>query len=120
MRKLFNFIVTLTMGVMVGYFLTTLIRCPDLRQYLNDNRGTILGFGGLLITSGIKTLPPPGTPFVLYDWLYDWSHQFFNLPNTRLNPMPTIVPPLAASTVPVAPAAPVYTPRATEERAHVV
>lgn len=36
----------------------------------------------LLLTSGISTMPAPGSKLAwrtFYTWLYDWSHQFLNL-----------------------------------------
>jgi len=66
-------------------------------EYIYGNKVSIITFGGLLITSGVKTLPAPGTPFTPYAFLYDWSHQFFNIPNTRMqqSPPPVLIPPVA-------------------------
>ena len=47
----------------------------------------------LLLTSAVKTFPLPGQPFRMYTFLYDWSHQFLNITNTRLSPQPVITPP---------------------------
>jgi hypothetical protein len=49
----------------------------------------------LVVTSGIKVLPPPGTPFNLYTFWFDWMHQLFNINNTRLTTAPVITPPAA-------------------------
>jgi hypothetical protein len=65
-------------------------------QYLYANKISILSFGGLLVTSAVKVMPPPGTPFSLYTFVYDWTHQFFNLTNTRLATTPINTPPAAA------------------------
>ncbi len=66
--------------------------------YIYGNKVSIITFGGLLITSAVKTLPSPGTKFQFYAFVYDWSHQFFNIPNTRLQqaPTPVIAPTLEA------------------------
>lgn len=64
-------------------------------SYVGEHGKTVLAFGGLLVTSAIKTLPPPGTPFKWYEFFYDWSHQFFNLPNNRLLAGAVPTPPLA-------------------------
>ncbi len=63
-------------------------------EYLYGNKVSIITFGGLLATSAVKTLPAPGVPFKFYAFFYDWSHQFFNIPNTRLlqAPPPVVVP----------------------------
>lgn len=53
-------------------------------QFFLQNKGVILFNGGLLVTSAIKVLPMPGTGFQPYTFFYDWTHQFFNLTNTRL------------------------------------
>jgi hypothetical protein len=70
--------------------------------YCWTNKGTILAIGGLIVTSGIKTLPIPGEKFKIYEWFYDWAHQFFNLPNNRLAhteiPTPPIPQPLNENT----------------------
>lgn len=50
----------------------------------------------LMVTSAVKTFPLPGQPFNLYTFMYDWSHQFFNITNTRLSSQPVITPPEAA------------------------
>lgn len=52
--------------------------------YVHDNRLPIVTFATLFITAGIKTLPIPGQPFLLYTWFYDWTHQYLNITNTRL------------------------------------
>lgn len=64
-----------------------------LKTYVYDNRLAILSGLGLLGSSAIKTLPLPGSPFQMYTWFYDWSHQFLNITNTRLNTTPVITPP---------------------------
>lgn len=61
--------------------------------YLYANKVSIGAFAGLVISSGVKTLPPPGYPFELYTFLYDWSHQFLNITNTRLSTQQIITPP---------------------------
>jgi hypothetical protein len=68
----------------------------ELGNYLYANKISILSFGGLLLTSAVKVMPPPGTPFSFYTFLYDWTHQFFNLTNTRLATTPINTPPAAA------------------------
>jgi hypothetical protein len=62
-------------------------------NYLYGNRVAIGAAIVTLTTAGVKTAPPPGIPFDLYTWLYDFFHQVFNITNTRLNPAPTITPP---------------------------
>lgn len=64
-----------------------------LHDYLYDNRVAIISGLTLLISSAVKTLPVPGTPFASYTFFYDWSHQFLNITNTRLNPVPPLTPP---------------------------
>ena len=54
------------------------------------------GYVALLTTSAVKTLPLPGQPFSVYTFFYDWSHQFFNITNTRLSTEPVKTPPEAA------------------------
>lgn len=51
----------------------------------------------LMVTSAVRTFPIPGQPFNMYTFLYDWSHQFFNITNTRLSPQPVITPPEASN-----------------------
>jgi hypothetical protein len=50
----------------------------------------------LMVTSAVKTFPLPGQPFKVYTFFYDWSHQFFNITNTRLSSQPVITPPQPA------------------------
>ena len=68
----------------------------EIWNYLYSNRLAIISAASLLFTAAVKTAPPPGTKFDLYTWLYDWSHQFLNISNTRLNTQPTITPPESA------------------------
>ncbi len=71
------------------------------------NKLPILAALMTLVTAGVKTAPPPGHPFNLYEWAYDWTHQVFNITNTRLNPAPILTPP--ASTPSATPPIPVKT-----------
>ena len=67
---------------------------------LLNNKGAILAFAGLLISSGVKTLPLPNTPWAManiYTWFYDWSHQFLNITNTRLATTAVPTPPEPAA-----------------------
>lgn len=50
----------------------------------------------LLTTAAIKVAPVPGQPFKPYQFLYDWAHQYLNIPNLRLTPGPVITPPTTA------------------------
>jgi hypothetical protein len=65
--------------------------------YLYDNRVAIISGVTLLISSAVKTLPPPQTKFDGYSFFYDWSHQFLNITNTRLVTTPVITPPASAA-----------------------
>lgn len=67
-----------------------------LRDYWYDNRVPIMAGLTLLISSAVKTLPAPGTPFSFYTFFYDWSHQFLNITNTRLTTQPIVTPPAAS------------------------
>ena len=64
------------------------------------DKASIITFSVLIITAGIKTAPVPGPPWFTWDWKtfytwwYDWVHQFFNLPNTRLAIISPPAPPL--------------------------
>lgn len=73
-----------------------------LHAYWYDNRLAIISGMTLLISSAVKTLPMPGTPFQWYTFLYDWSHQFLNITNTRLDAKAPTTPPLPAG-APTAP-----------------
>lgn len=64
-----------------------------LHDYWYDNRLPIISAASLLISSAVKTLPSPGTPFEWYTFLYDWSHQFLNITNTRLTTATIPTPP---------------------------
>lgn len=77
-----------------------------LHDYWYDNRLAIISGATLLISSAVKTLPMPGTSFQWYTFLYDWSHQFLNITNTRLNPTPPATPPLPAGNAQLEPHAP--------------
>lgn len=55
---------------------------------INYHWASITVFSGLAMTSMVKVLPVPGTPFQWYPFLYDWIHQFLNMPNNRLTPKP--------------------------------
>lgn len=47
----------------------------------------VIGFAAWqLLSSGILTLPEPGTKFSGYGWLFDWSHQFLNTKAARKPP----------------------------------
>jgi hypothetical protein len=48
-------------------------------HFILANKIALMSFGGLAITSAVKVMPPPGTPFNLYTFLYEWAHQFLNL-----------------------------------------
>lgn len=64
-----------------------------LHDYWYDNRLPIISGVTLLISSAVKTLPVPGTAFRWYTFLYDWSHQFLNITNTRLTNATIPTPP---------------------------
>lgn len=64
-----------------------------LGSWIIANKGEIMFTSGLLITSLVMVLPPPGTPWNTYTVLYDWSHQFLNQKNTRLSKEPIPSPP---------------------------
>lgn len=64
-----------------------------LHDYWYDNRLPIISGLTLLVSSAVKTLPPPGTPFSFYTFFYDWSHQFLNITNTRLTTASVITAP---------------------------
>lgn len=72
------------------------INWPALGNYLYGNRVAIISGVGLIVSSGVKSLPIPGRKFSTYEFVYDWSHQFLNITNTRLNTQPTITPPETA------------------------
>jgi hypothetical protein len=40
---------------------------------------------GLLFTAAVKVMPIPGQPFKPYEFVYDWVHQYLNMPNLRLS-----------------------------------
>ena len=63
--------------------------------YLHDNRLPIMAAIVTVITAAIKTSPVPNS--VLGKWVYGFSHQLFNITNTRLNSTPTVTPPETAS-----------------------
>jgi hypothetical protein len=60
-------------------------------DYLYGNRVAIGGGAMLTLTAAIKTAPEPIS--TLGKWIYDFSHQVFNITNTRLNTTPTLTPP---------------------------
>lgn len=67
---------------------------------IENNKTAILAFLGLVVSSGVKTLPLPGTPWgwaTAYTWIYDWSHQFLNVTNTRLATTAVPTPPEPAA-----------------------
>lgn len=54
-------------------------------------------YAGILaiVTAAVKTAPvPTPTSRPTYTWFYDFTHQFFNVTNTRLNSAPIITPPM--------------------------
>jgi hypothetical protein len=61
--------------------------------YLYANRLPIISALSLLVGAAVKTAPPPGTKFDLYTWVYDFSHQFLNITNTRLTTSSIVTPP---------------------------
>lgn len=69
---------------------------PRLGNYLYGNRAPIILGVTAIGTALVKTAPPPGQPFNLYEWAYDFWHQFLNITNTRMNTTPTITPPSPA------------------------
>lgn len=64
--------------------------------YLWEHKLPILGALMMITTAAIATMPPPGQPFNLYTWIYDWSHQVLNIKNTRLIGEPIPTPPADA------------------------
>jgi hypothetical protein len=68
-------------------------------NYFYDNRVAIISGVTLLVSSAVKTLPQPGITFDRYTFLYDWSHQFLNITNTRPVATPVTPPVLAAESV---------------------
>jgi hypothetical protein len=91
-----HFLLPCVTGVVIGVVIASILAHGGVISYAIANKGAVIAFGGLFVTSGFKTIPPPGTPFDLFTWFYDWGHQFFNLPNNRLNPVPSPQPPLPA------------------------
>ncbi len=64
---------------------------------INYHWASITVFGGLLVTSAIKSMPMPDGKSAWYLFFYDWGHTFFNLPNPReilANQQPVAAPPL--------------------------
>lgn len=54
------------------------MNCPPLVEFLSNHKFVV----GLVATAGIITMPSPGSPLnwkTLYQWFYDWVHQFLNL-----------------------------------------
>lgn len=58
----------------------------EIWAYLYGNRLAIISAVSLIVSSAVKTAPPPGTKFDLYTWFYDWTHQFLNITNSRSTP----------------------------------
>lgn len=54
-----------------------------LETFITSHQAMILFVLGTVGSALVVTMPPPGTPFVLYEWIYDFSHQFINSKNTR-------------------------------------
>jgi len=73
-------------------------------DYLYGNRVAIGTAIIALTTAAVKTAPIPGQAINFYAWFYDFTHQIFNITNTRLNPTLTPTPPLtqeqAGTTIP--------------------
>ena len=65
--------------------------------YLHDNRLPITAAIVTITTAAVKTSPIPTSTFG--KWLYDFSHQLFNITNTRLTPTPIVTPPANKETV---------------------
>ena len=65
----------------------------QLLHYAYNNRLPIISALSLIVGAAVKTAPPPGAKFDLYTWLYDFSHQFLNITNTRLTAAPVETPP---------------------------
>lgn len=63
----------------------------QVRDYLYGNRVAIGSGSMLALTALIKTAPVPVS--TMGKWLYDFSHQLFNITNTRLIPGPVETPP---------------------------
>lgn len=63
-------------------------------EYLYGNRVAIGAAVVTLTTAAIKTMPIPQSKYAC--WFYDWTHQLFNITNTRLNLAPTPTPPETA------------------------
>jgi len=66
--------------------------------YLHDNRLPIMAAIVTVTTAAIKTSPIPDS--ALGKWVYDFSHQLFNITNTRLNSTPTVTPPAPSPNAP--------------------
>jgi len=104
-------------GILLGMFFDS----HDFFDTVLKNKGVIIFNGGLLLTSAIKVLPPPGVPFDIYTFVYDWTHQFLNITNTRLQSNPIIQPPINAPTtiieqqkvIPDVPTSTVASPKST-------
>jgi hypothetical protein len=64
----------------------------QVEAYLYDNRLPILGTLSLFVTAAIKTMPDPSVKWISTDafkaWFYDFSHQYLNIKNDRVNPGP--------------------------------
>lgn len=66
--------------------------------YLWEHKLPILAALSMLITAAIATAPVPTSPFWI--WVYDWSHQVFNIKNTRLATQQIPTPPANAGDAP--------------------
>lgn len=66
-------------------------------NYLWDNKTAIGIYSFGMMTAAIKIWPNPDKKWLcvqtLKDFWYDWSHQQWNITNTRLNATPIITPP---------------------------
>lgn len=96
MRKFLYAIFCLALGFLLGMVLGMFMDSHGLTDLIVKNKATFVALGGLLVTSAVKVLPPPGVPFDLYTFLFDWSHQFLNITNTRQTPVPIVTPPNSA------------------------
>ena len=73
--------------------------------YAWEHKLPILAALMTVVTAGVKTAPVPGKPFSLYEWVYDWLHQIFNITNTRLTPAPVVTAPDTSGVAASVPAA---------------
>jgi hypothetical protein len=63
----------------------------DLISLLLAHPATTIFVASYLVVGGVNTMPKPGDPFKLYQWLYDWSHVLLNSPAAKQFEQQTVV-----------------------------